>query len=61
MSESLECHHVFWRLVKGYGLSIGEVESMSYDMMMEACAYLDMTIDYKNAWSAYYEIKHKWI
>ena len=57
MSENLESHHVFWRLVKGYGLSLNEADSMTYDMMMEACAYLDMTVDYKNAWTAYYEIK----
>lgn len=59
MGAGLSSHHLFWRLVKNYGLSIADVEDMSFDMMMEAAGYLDMCLDYKNAWQAYYEIENE--
>lgn len=57
MGESLESNQLFWRLAKGYGFGIDDLEQMSYDMMVEAASYLDMTLDYKNAWNAYYDIR----
>ena len=59
MGEGLSTAHLFWRLVKEYGLSIAEVELRSFDMMMEAVGYLDMRIDYRNAWQAFYEIENE--
>ena len=57
MGGGLSSRHLFWRLVKNYGLSMSDVDGMSFDMMMEAAAYLDMCLDWKNAWQAYYEIE----
>lgn len=57
MSESLKSNQLFWRLAKGYGFGIADLEEMSYDMMVEAASYLDMNLDYKNAWNAYYDIR----
>lgn len=57
MGESLESNQLFWRLAKGYGFGIDDLEQMSFSDMVEAASYLDMTLDYKNAWNAYYDIR----
>lgn len=59
MGGSMSAHFVFWRIVKELGVQPSEVERMSFDLMMEAVAYIDMRHDYKNAWEEYYDLEQR--
>ena len=54
MGGNLSAHFVLWRIVKELGISLSEAEGMTFDMMMEAVGYIDMRLDYKNAWEEFY-------
>ena len=55
MGGGLSAHQLFWRIVKGYGIPPSDVERMTFAEMKEAEGYLDMTLDYRNAWQEFYE------
>lgn len=57
MGGNLSAHFVLWRIVKELGISIADAERMTFDMMVEAEGYIDMRLDYKNAWEEYFDSK----
>ena len=57
MGGNLSAHFVLWRIVKEMGLNLSEVERMTFDQMMEAVGYIDMTHDYRDAWDEYYKMQ----
>lgn len=59
MGGKLSAHFVLWRIVKELGISLSEAEGMTFDMMMEAVGFIDMRLDYKNAWEEFYDSRKK--
>lgn len=55
MGGNLSAHFVLWRIVKEMGLTLSEVERMTFEQMMEAMGYIDMMHDYRDAWDEFYK------
>ena len=47
----------FEHIEQKLGLNLSEVERMTFDQMMEAVGYIDMTHDYRDAWDEYYKMQ----
>ena len=59
MGGNLSAHFVLWRIVKELGVSLSDAKGMTFDEMMEAMGFIDMRLDYKNAWDEFFESRAK--
>lgn len=57
MGGRLAEEHMFWRLVCTLRLPPSEVDGWTLPEMRTACAYLDMSNDYRRVWGALAEYR----